>query len=680
MKSKKEIEEFLSNIIYKSSNIGYIEKYLRCKHCYFIPFINIHPIDGQLKIDVNCNCGASIMSFIEFFKKIINSLCSDLKCEKCNQKNNLSSNLFYYHTLNDMILCNNCFKQPFQIGIILRKNNNNFYYYLDSYKYNSNIKKFRLPKERNKILVNKSDYKCINHLKENICGYCFDCRINICENDIKKEIKLNHKYVLFNEILNTKNIEEIEKLKDNFLTAKLKIVNEDNDIKDKLIEKMNDIYNESILLGDPLFENENDLLNNKKEIEKSYNLYKERNRLLSKLIESFFTKFKNALISNKMNYVFYTNILNNTNFNQNSYGFDIKKIDRTNILKAKLMLIKFYNENFIINYTNKFYTPRLKNLSNYEIIYNLNNKNVEIDFSQGNWNSNIDDNFIFDFILFLQDGRIAISQKSIQIRIYKNFIIDKILKGHTATVSCAIQLNNSNIVSCSCDYEIKIWDLGNYSCIYTINNDNLQIPREYITIINLPNLCFATCDTNGEIKFFKYINKKIGNINCKEIKKISVLINRRITSLLYLEKNKIMTSIYDNKSIIFWTINPPQKQCIFDYIIIYSSNSIAKYNDNIIFIVSGSYIYIIDFLFYQIKSKINLIDENIYTIFIRKNKNILFSTIDGIYEYEYDYKKNIITEKGKLFIGESPYIFSAMGENDNGDIIIIDSVNSFILQ
>ena len=79
---------------------------------------------------------------------------------------------------------------------------------------------------------------------------------------------------------------------------------------------MNDIYNESILLGDPLFENENDLLNNKKEIEKSYNLYKERNRLLSKLIESFFTKFKNALISNKMNYVFYTNILNNTNFNQ----------------------------------------------------------------------------------------------------------------------------------------------------------------------------------------------------------------------------------------------------------------------------------------------------------------------------------------------------------------------------
>ena len=135
-----------------------------------------------------------------------------------------------------------------------------------------------------------------------------------------------------------------------------------------------------------------------------------------------------------------------------------------------------------------------------------------------------------------------------------------------------------------------------------------------------------------------------------------------------------------HKSIIFWTINPPQKQCIFDYIIIYSSNSIAKYNDNIIFIVSGSYIYIIDFLFYQIKSKINLIDENIYTIFIRKNKNILFSTIDGIYEYEYDYKKNIITEKGKLFIGESPYIFSAMGENDNGDIIIIDSVNSFILQ
>ena len=94
----------------------------------------------------------------------------------------------------------------------------------------------------------------------------------------------------------------------------MKIVNEDNEIKDKLIEKMNVIYNESVLLGEPLFENKNELLKNINEIEKSYNLYKERNRLLSKLIESFFKKFENALISNKMNYTFYMNILNNTNF------------------------------------------------------------------------------------------------------------------------------------------------------------------------------------------------------------------------------------------------------------------------------------------------------------------------------------------------------------------------------
>ena len=106
-----------------------------------------------------------------------------------------------------------------------------------------------------------------------------------------------------------------------------------------------------------------------------------------------------------MNYTFYMNILNNTNFNQNSYGFDITKIDNSNILKVKSILIKFYNENFIINYTNKFFTPKLKNLSNYEIAYNFNNKNMEVDFSHGNWNSNINEEFIFDFILlFLKDN------------------------------------------------------------------------------------------------------------------------------------------------------------------------------------------------------------------------------------------------------------------------------------
>ena len=383
-----------------------------------------------------------------------------------------------------------------------------------------------------------------------------------------------------------------------------------------------------------------------------------------------------------MNYTFYMNILNNTNFNQNSYGFDITKIDNSNILKAKSMLIKFYNENFIINYTNKFFIPKLKNLSNYEIAYNFNNKNMEVDFSQGNWNSNINEEFIFDFILFLQDGRIAISQQSIEIRIYHNnsFTIDNILKGHTAIVSCAIQLNNTNIISCSCDYNIKIWDIEKYLCTYTIRNDNLNIPREYITIIKLPNLCFATCDTNGEIKFFKVTNKKNCDINCKEIQKISILINSRITSLLYLEKNKIVTSIYDNHSIIFWTINPPQKQCIFADIPIYTSNSIAKYDNNIIVIVSENYIYFIDYLLHQIKLISNVIDENIYTIYIRKNKKILFTSIDSVYEYEYDDKKNEITEKGNIIIGETPYGFSAIGESDNGDIIIIDSHNSFILQ
>jgi WD40 repeat protein len=259
-------------------------------------------------------------------------------------------------------------------------------------------------------------------------------------------------------------------------------------------------------------------------------------------------------------------------------------------------------------------------------------------------------------------------------------VIDNILKGHIAIVSCAIQLSNTNIVSCSCDYQIKIWNLEKYSCIYTIVNDDLNIPREYIKIINLPKLCFATCDTNGEIKFFKCICKKNDSINCKEIQKISDLNNSRITSLLYLEKNKIVTSIYDNNSIIFWTINPPQKQCIFDNIPIYSSNSIAKYDNNIIVIVSENFIYIIDDLIYQIILKSKLVEEYISTIFIRKNKNILFSTTDSLYEYEYDNKNKEIIEKGKYIIGTSPYIFSAMGENENGDIIIIDSYNSFIFQ
>ena len=173
MLSKKEIDEFLSNIIYKSSDIGYIEKYLRCKHCYFIPCINIHPIDGKLKLDLNCNCGTSIISFIDFFKSMINSLCSELICEKCKQKNYLSSNLFYYHVSFDRILCDNCCRILNKNCKTFERNNisktNYIYYddydydydednYLDSYKYNSKIMKYKEPNERN-ILVNKSDYK-----------------------------------------------------------------------------------------------------------------------------------------------------------------------------------------------------------------------------------------------------------------------------------------------------------------------------------------------------------------------------------------------------------------------------------------------------------------------------------------------------------------------------------------
>ena len=52
-----------------------------------------------------------------------------------------------------------------------------------------------------------------------------------------------------------------------------------------------------------------------------------------------------------------------------------KKFDKTNILNIKLMLRKFYNENFKINYK-LIFTSKLKKITYYKVLYTLNYKNI----------------------------------------------------------------------------------------------------------------------------------------------------------------------------------------------------------------------------------------------------------------------------------------------------------------
>jgi WD40 repeat protein len=106
-----------------------------------------------------------------------------------------------------------------------------------------------------------------------------------------------------------------------------------------------------------------------------------------------------------------------------------------------------------------------------------------------------------------------------------------ILEGHNQWIQCLSSLNDGNIASVSVDKTIKVWNISKYYCTLTLQNENT-----IDTIVALPNGNIISCSENGNLEIWDSNFKIIQNID----------LNMKLGFLLLLPSNCLACTTYDN--------------------------------------------------------------------------------------------------------------------------------------
>ena len=101
----------------------------------------------------------------------------------------------------------------------------------------------------------------------------------------------------------------------------------------------------------------------------------------------------------------------------------------------------------------------------------------------------------------MQDGRIASNYDNNTIRIWNKNSTGKdvFLQGHMNYVVALCQVRNGNVISGSFDRSIKIWDLKDNSCAYTIKTHSVNC------ILELDDKRICSCSDDKTIKIYDLV-------------------------------------------------------------------------------------------------------------------------------------------------------------------------------
>ena len=176
-------------------------KKLRCIKCLDVRRILIVPGYPEPKIEIMCHCNKSIEPLFDYCKEFNKETDFKLVCANCG-KEGIKHPRFCYECLE--VYCSKC------CDIHTPKKTSD----------NNSVIRQTLAGHKT-IHVEKMDFYCINHQKENFIGYCQQCLMNICPQCVREKEHEHHK-VDYYDIINIDKKEK-EKIKKNIKNAKTKI-------------------------------------------------------------------------------------------------------------------------------------------------------------------------------------------------------------------------------------------------------------------------------------------------------------------------------------------------------------------------------------------------------------------------------------------------------------------------
>ena len=498
------------------------------------------------------------------------------------------------------------------------------------------------------ISSNSLDKKYINKNNKSLKLFCNNCKktpiINL--NYKNEKILISHKCK--KNIVSTSIEKFLDKnifIKKNDKRKLTEIIGKENDIYIKnniaknFLENMsiknlksnnnkidNSYYKKQIKNAENYLKNIENVKNyfNKKmnEINRLYNIYKDLNEK-----ELILVKYLLNINNHKETKQSIKNILNILNFNlinNNFNNFD-NNINEINFSLEDFHMFLSSTKNFILKET-------LKKIEEKKIIEFNNEHN----------------NSIY-CLLYLKDKRIASSGYDNNIFIYNkdSYEIDIKIKEHEGCVWFITQNSKENLISCSYDKTIKIFELFNDS--YQILQVLTHHSDSVLKVIELHNGNLVSCSNDKNIIIWEeksnlYLYKKTLEGH-KDI----------VYSIIEINENEIVSASRWEKSLYFWNIKNNNNNYILNNIDCgSSSNCLFLINDKY-FIVGGlNCIYIIDSKVYSI---INIIDYNCEDSYMRCfykiNDNIILSAngVGNIQQWEIndkDYNWKLISVKNNI--------------------------------
>lgn len=256
----------------------------RCENCFSIYKIKIIPCLPESDVILQCKCISTQKTVKNFLLELNKGTKYKIECFQCKKLED--KNALYCNDCNH-IYCIKCIKNH------------------QKHKY---------------IILNKKDFYCVFHQKENFCAFCKDCNINLCQKCLEGKKHLNHDKIYFSKII-------MNKTERNFLNDKFNLAQE------------------KIIFNTELIHTFVKKIKNKGDINKLINLEKEntnQNKLIIELI-----KFLEYLYDNSRfkNYNIIHNFIENVNLNVNKFKFNEDKVKKENAIEK---IIKYLKEDFIL--------------------------------------------------------------------------------------------------------------------------------------------------------------------------------------------------------------------------------------------------------------------------------------------------------------------------------------------
>ena len=158
----------------------------RCENCFSIYKIKIIPCLPESDVILQCKCISTQKTVKNFLLELNKGTKYKIECFQCKKLED--KNALYCNDCNH-IYCIKCIKNH------------------QKHKY---------------IILNKKDFYCVFHQKENFCAFCKDCDINLCQKCLEGKKHLNHDKIYFSKIIMNKT--ERNFLNDKFNLAQEKII------------------------------------------------------------------------------------------------------------------------------------------------------------------------------------------------------------------------------------------------------------------------------------------------------------------------------------------------------------------------------------------------------------------------------------------------------------------------